>query len=272
MGRIGDRVHAAAPINEPWCVAWLSHFMGHHAPGLRDIRATARAMHHVLLAHGRAIEAMRGLGMTNLGAVFNLEYADPRRRQRRGRGRRRGSMTATTTAGSSAASSRAPTRDGAGGPRPHLPEGWQDDFATISAAARLGRHQLLHAQAIAPAPGAPGPRMREVDGPLPKTAMGWEIYPEGLYHFLTRTHGDYAGACRSMSPRTAWPPRCAFGRRGRGPGRIAYLDRHLDAVRRAIADGVPVAGYFVWSLLDNYEWALRLRKALRPRACRLRHA
>jgi beta-glucosidase len=63
MGRIGDRVWSAAPINEPWCVAWLSHFLGHHAPGLRDIRATARAMHHVLLAHGRAIEVMRGLGM-----------------------------------------------------------------------------------------------------------------------------------------------------------------------------------------------------------------
>ena len=52
MGRIGDRVWSAAPINEPWCVGWLSHFLGHHAPGLRDIRATARAMHHVLLAHG----------------------------------------------------------------------------------------------------------------------------------------------------------------------------------------------------------------------------
>ena len=50
MGRIGDRVHAAAPINEPWCVAWLSHFMGAHAPGARDIRAATRAMHHVLLA------------------------------------------------------------------------------------------------------------------------------------------------------------------------------------------------------------------------------
>ena len=51
MDRIGDRMFSVAPINEPWCVSWLSHFEGHHAPGLRDIRATARAMHHVLLAH-----------------------------------------------------------------------------------------------------------------------------------------------------------------------------------------------------------------------------
>src|SRR5207342_421382 len=53
MGRLGDRIHATATINEPWCVAWLSHFLGIHAPGTRDIRAAARAMHHVLLAHGR---------------------------------------------------------------------------------------------------------------------------------------------------------------------------------------------------------------------------
>jgi beta-glucosidase/6-phospho-beta-glucosidase/beta-galactosidase len=77
MGRIGDRMHSVAPINEPWCVAWISHFLGLHAPGLRDIRATARAMHHVLLAHGTAIEAMRGLGMKNLGCVFNMEWAAP---------------------------------------------------------------------------------------------------------------------------------------------------------------------------------------------------
>ena len=79
MRRIGDRVWSAAPINEPWCVGWLSHFLGHHAPGMRDIRATARAMHHILVSHGRAIEVMRALGMRNLGGVFNMEYAEPDR-------------------------------------------------------------------------------------------------------------------------------------------------------------------------------------------------
>ena len=77
MSRIGDRVWSAAPINEPWCVSWLSHFEGAHAPGLRDIRATARAMHHVLLSHGRSIQVMRDLGMKNLGAVCNFEWAEP---------------------------------------------------------------------------------------------------------------------------------------------------------------------------------------------------
>jgi beta-glucosidase len=89
MSRIGDRVWSAAPINEPWCVAWLSHFEGHHAPGMRDIRAASRAMHHVMKSHGASIEVMRGLGMTNLGAVVNMEWSAPARRQRgRPRGRR----------------------------------------------------------------------------------------------------------------------------------------------------------------------------------------
>ena len=52
MGRIGDSMYSVAPINEPWCVGWLSHFEGVHAPGLRDIRAAARSMHHVLCTHG----------------------------------------------------------------------------------------------------------------------------------------------------------------------------------------------------------------------------
>ena len=68
---IGDRMDAVATINEPWCVAWLVT-LGHHAPGLRDIRAAARAMHHVLLAHGLSIDAMRSLGTSNIGIVLNL--------------------------------------------------------------------------------------------------------------------------------------------------------------------------------------------------------
>jgi beta-glucosidase len=101
MSRIGDRVWSAAPINEPWCVAWLSHFEGHHAPGMRDIRAASRAMHHVMKSHGASIEVMRGLGMTNLGAVVNIEWSAPATRQRP-TWRPPRAMTRSTTASSSA--------------------------------------------------------------------------------------------------------------------------------------------------------------------------
>ena len=75
--RIGDRVASVATINEPWCVAYLSHFLGHHAPGLRDIRAASRAMHHILLAHGIGLERLRAKGHTNCGIVLNFDYPAP---------------------------------------------------------------------------------------------------------------------------------------------------------------------------------------------------
>jgi beta-glucosidase len=75
--RLGDRLHSVAPVNEPWCVAWLSHFHGVHAPGHYGIRPAARAMHHVALAHGLAAQALRGAGARNVGGACNLEWTIP---------------------------------------------------------------------------------------------------------------------------------------------------------------------------------------------------
>lgn len=261
MSRIGDRVWSAAPINEPWCVAWLSHFLGQHAPGLRDIRATARAMHHVLLAHGRAIEVMRGLGMSNLGGVFNLEWATP--------------------ADDSQAARDAATRYDAiynrwflggvfhgaypqaalDGLEPHLPAGWQDDFATIRAPIDWVGVNYYTRKVIAADPSTPWPALAEIEGPLPKTFMDWEIYPQGLEDFLTRTASEYSGDLPIYVTENGMAaPDILQDGTVPDEGRVAYLDNHLDRVRAAIDKGAPVKGYFVWSLLDNYEWALGYEK------------
>jgi beta-glucosidase len=254
VGRLGDRLHAVAPINEPWCVAWLSHFLGHHAPGLRDIRAAARAMHHVLLAHGRAIQAMRALGQGNLGAVMNFEHASP-------------------ADPSPEAAARAATYDaiynrwfiegvvrGAypaealEGLAPHMPDGWHDDFPVITAPVDWLGINYYTRKRIGPAEG-PWPALQEVEGPLPKTDMGWEIYPDGLHHFLTRVAATAPGL-----PIVVTENGMATDVSPEDPARIDYLAAHLAAARRAIAEGVPLRGYFVWSLLDNYEWALGYEK------------
>ncbi|MCA0856966.1 GH1 family beta-glucosidase [Phaeobacter italicus] len=261
MSRIGDRMYSAAPINEPWCVGWLSHFLGHHAPGLRDIRATARAMHHVMVAHGTAIQVMRGLGMDNLGGVFNLEWATP--------------------ADDSDAAKLAAERYDAiyngfflggafqgrypdlalEGLEPHLPQGWQEDFATITVPVDWCGINYYTRKLIAPDAG-PWPQYAEVDGPLPKTQMDWEIYPQGLYDFLIRTARDYTGDLPLIVTENGMANAdvVAAGGGVDDPARIAFVDAHLEAVRRAIADGAPVQGYFLWSLLDNYEWALGYEK------------
>ncbi|GLO71307.1 beta-glucosidase [Phaeobacter inhibens] len=260
MGRIGDRMYSAAPINEPWCVGWLSHFLGHHAPGLRDIRATARAMHHVMLAHGTGIQAMRALGMSNLGGVFNLEWATP--------------------VDDSEAAQQAAARYDAiyngfflggafhgrypdlalEGLEPHLPKGWQDDFAIITAPVDWCGLNYYTRKQIAPDAG-PWPQYAEVDGPLPKTQMGWEIYPQGLYDFLTRTARHYTVDLPLIVTENGMANADVVTKgKVEDAARITFVDDHLDAVRRAIADGVPVQGYFLWSLLDNYEWALGYEK------------
>lgn len=260
MGRIGDRVWSTATINEPWCVAWLSHFMGLHAPGLRDIRAAARAMHHVLLAHGRAIEVMRGLGLTNLGAVCNFEHVSP----------------ADSTPEAAAAAARydaiynrwflsgmfkgAYPAEALGGLLPHMPEGWQDDMPTIGASVDwLGLN--YYTRKLIGAEPCPWPGYAEVSGPLPKTEMGWEIYPEGLHHFLTRVHADYThGLPLYITENGMANADVLVNGAINDQARIDYIDAHLAQVRRAIAEGVPVAGYFTWSLLDNYEWSLGYEK------------
>ena len=260
MGRIGDRMFSVAPINEPWCVSWLSHFMGLHAPGLRDMRATARAMHHVLLAHGLAIQAMRGLGMTNLGGVFNLEWADP-------------------VDDSAEAAEAAALYDGyynrfflggvfkkaypdnvLQGLEQHLPSGWQDDFNIIGSPVDWCGLNYYTRKLLRPIDG-PWPAHEEADGPLPKTQMDWEIYPDGLYKFLTRTAAEYTGDLPLYVTENGMAnPDALDGGMVHDQARIDYLNAHLQAVRRAIADGAPVKGYFCWSLLDNYEWALGYEK------------
>lgn len=255
MGKIGDRMHSVAPINEPWCVGWLSHFLGHHAPGLRDIRATARAMHHVLLAHGTAIERMRSLGMSNLGGVFNMEWASP--------------ANESTEAAKAAAlydgyynhwfmsgvfKKEYPSNvlEGLGA---HMPIGWQDDFDTIGQPLDWCGINYYTRKLIAPNNG-PWPSHEEVEGPLPKTQMGWEIYPQGLEDFLTRTAEMYTGDLPLYVTENGMASTSGTD----DQDRIDYLNQHMGAVQNAIGNGAPVKGYFTWSLMDNFEWALGYEK------------
>jgi beta-glucosidase len=256
MRRIGDRLWSAAPINEPWCVSWLSHFLGQHAPGLRDIRATARAMHHVGLAHGQSIAAMRSLGMGNLGAVCNMEYAAPADDSPEALQAAQlydGYYNRWFLSAMFKGEYPADVLQGLG---PHMPDGWQDDMATIRAPVDWVGINYYTRKLIAPAHG-PWPHHAEVPGPLPKTAMGWEVYPEGLAFFLRRTAQDYSGDLPIYVTENgmANADTVTHGVVD-DQARIDYMARHLGTICAAVAAGVPVKGYFTWSLMDNFEWSL----------------
>lgn len=260
MGRIGDRMYSVAPINEPWCVSWLSHFIGAHAPGMRDIRATARSMHHVLLAHGSAIQAMRGLGMKNLGGVFNLEWAAPVDESEEAKaaaglyddyynrfflgGVFKGAYPETVVKGFGE----------------HMPKNYEDDFDVITAPLDWCGLNYYTRKVIAPNDD-PWPSHEEVPGPLPKTQMEWEIYPEGLYQFLKRTQAEYTGDLPLFVTENGMANADVIQNgRVNDQARIDYLNQHVAAAKKAMDEGVPLQGYMFWSLLDNYEWALGYEK------------
>lgn len=260
MQRIGDRIYSAAPINEPWCVSWLSHYLGQHAPGKRDIRSAARAMHHVLLAHGRAIEAMRGLGVKNSGCVFNMEWAQPANDTAK-------DHEAAATFDSyynhfflSGVFKKAYPALALEGLEAHLPKGWDEDFDIIG--QKLDWCGInYYTRKVLTASDGPWPHHQDAKGPLPKTQMGWEIYPDGLYKFLIRTAKEYSGDLpifvteNGMANDDPITNGVIDDKR-----RIEYFNSHLQAVKHAIDEGVPVGGYVAWSLLDNYEWALGYEK------------
>ncbi len=248
--KFGDRLAATATLNEPWCTAWLSHVIGRHAPGLRDYRAGARAMHHVLLAHGAGVEALRAAGGKNLGIVLNLEKCEP-------------ASPAPEDAEAAQLWEGIFNRWYLGGVylgkypaditerlAPFLPRHWEDDLPAIAQpldwcginyyTRTLMRHDP--AGGIFP--------IAKVDGPLEKTDIGWEIYPSGLTDLLLQVSRDY----------TKLPVYITENGMAEAPGiddarRVGFHAEHLRAVLAAKAAGADVQGYFAWSLLDNFEWA-----------------
>ena len=261
MGRLGDRLAASATFNEPWCIAWLSHFMGQHAPGLRDVRAAAHAMHHVLLAHGRSVAVMRGLGVKNIGVVMNFEYAQAAEDSRECRAAAKLYDGIYNRWFAGAVFNKAYPEDVLAPLEPHMPTAFEEDFDIIAAPVDWLGINYYTRKMIAPDDTSQFPGFKEVRGPLEKTTMGWEVYPVGLHHFITWAHENYA---KGLPIHVTENGMSAMDWRGSNgvadPERIRFLNRHLKEVRRAIDEGVPVKSYFIWSLLDNYEWSLGYEK------------
>ena len=259
--RIGDRVTSIATINEPWCIAFLSHFLGHHAPGLRDIRAASRAMHHINLAHGMAVTRLRAKGMKNVGVVLNFDHTEPMDTSPEA-----ASATATWDAIMNRWFVEAITKgrypkEALAGFGPHMPENWQDDMTEISQPIDFLGVNYYTRHKVTTDPTAVWPHIRSEEGPGDKTQMGWEIYPDGLHGFLTRLSRDYVGDLPIYVTENgmAWDDNIENGAVF-DPVRVKFVSDHIMAAKRAIDDGANVKGFFYWSLLDNYEWAFGYEK------------
>ncbi len=257
--RLGDRVHDWVTINEPYCIAFLGHHTGEHAPGVRDLPTALQVGHHVLLAHGAAVPVLRAAGGagTRVGIVCN--------------------MTPGVAASDSEADRAAAHRwDGyfnrwfvdplAGRGYPADMEAYYGaacpstrpgDLDVIAAPVDFFALNYYFRALVADDPTSPPPQVRPVAVPGARyTAMGWEVHADGLHDLLVRLSREYRfGALYVTESGAAFEDRIDPDGAVRDPERTAYLRDHLAAARRAIDEGVPLRGFFVWSLLDNFEWA-----------------
>jgi beta-glucosidase len=254
---LGDRVKHWITLNEPWCSAFLGYFAGQHAPGKTEPQLYLPAVHTLLLAHGKAVEIVRrNVPDAQVGITLNLSHAYP----------------ASHSEADRAAAHRydgyfnrwyLDPLYGRGYPEDMqqlygtlVPRTQAGDFETIAAKTDFLGLNYYNPAFIRDDPqakwlGASGVR---VEGDY--TQMDWLIYPRGLYDLLRRVATDYpVGALYVTENGAAYPDEPPRNGIVRDPERTNYYALHLGAAQRATADGIPLRGYFAWSLMDNFEWA-----------------
>jgi beta-glucosidase len=266
--RLGDRVGHWVTHNEPWCVSHLGHELGVHAPGHRDAAESLRVAHHLLLAHGRAVEVLRrrspgsqvGIALI-LPAIQAASVSDADRDAARQLDGTFNRWFLDPLYHSAYPEDVIADRVRLGHLRGPAPEFVQaGDLACIAAPTDfLGVNYYSRIVARRGADGRPEsvPMVPEHE----RTDMGWEVYPQGLHEVLVRLHREYAPARLHVTENGAAytdPP----GANGAiaDTRRVEFLRSHLAAARQAIADGVPLEGYFAWSFMDNFEWGQGLSK------------
>ncbi len=249
--RLGDRVTSICTHNEPWVIAVLGHESGIFAPGIKSRAAAIQVAHHLFLSHGLALSAMRAQGCkADMGIVLNLSPIN----------------AATDSESDQAAARRA---DGGGlrwyvepllkGEYPadvlqelgaDAPRILPGDMPSIQVPLDfLGVNYYMRSVVSAGEPWDLKTSGNEI------TDMGWEVYPQGLTELLLRLHRDYTLPPIFITENGAAFPDEVINQQVHDSQRQRYIARHITATLEAMRQGVRVDGYFVWSLLDNFEWS-----------------
>lgn len=256
--RLGDRIKHWITQNEPWVTAFLGHHEGVHAPGVRDFGMAMQVCHHLLLSHGRALPVIRAnVPGARAGITLSLHPTRP-------------------ASGSAADAAAAARHDGLRNRwfldplhgRGYPADTWERlgrqvpvvEPGDLEAIARptdfLGiNYYFPETVADAPGPAVLGVRVVEHEG-VERTGFGWEVSPQGMVDLLERVQRDYAPAAIQLTENgSTYEDVVLPDGRIDDEQRRSYLERHLAAALEACRRGVPLQGYFAWSLLDNFEWA-----------------
>ncbi|MBT9552066.1 MAG: beta-glucosidase [Hydrogenophaga sp.] len=258
---LGDRLPRVATLNEPWCSAFLGHDIGVFAPGVQDREASLLAAHHLMLAHGLGVQAWRAVRSdTALGIVLNPELCDP-----------------FSSAPADAAAARLAELE-----RNHVflnplfGREWPAEMLAQIGARAEGRHagdlaicaQPLdfiglnyYTRSVARAPVSQGDAVRGYtfvapDGDqLPLTDIGWEIYPVGLRRVVENLLKEWPLPPIWITENGAADNTGVVDGGCHDETRLRYLQTHLTQLAAMVDAGIDIRGYYVWSLLDNFEWA-----------------
>ncbi|WP_377273920.1 GH1 family beta-glucosidase [Peterkaempfera sp. SMS 1(5)a] len=268
--RLGDRVRRWITLNEPFCTSFVGHAVGRHAPGTREGVPALATAHHLLLGHGLAARALRAAGAAEVGVTLNLDHISP----------------ATDSPADAAAARRAETLHNLVWTEPLLAGRYPGNEAETW--GELARHQEFRREGDLEVIGAPldflginfyrplvfadAPytepdpalrtavdiRAREAGWPgVRRTAMDWPVVPHTFTELLTRLRDRYPNLPPVLITEngSAEPDQPDADGAVHDTDRVEYLHAHLHALTAALDAGVDVRGYFVWSLLDNFEWA-----------------
>ena len=260
---LGDRVKNWITLNEPWVSAFLGYEHGIHAPGHTNLDEAIAASHHLLLSHGKAVPVIRqNCPDAKVGITLNLGPQVPASPSVADR------KAATWTDGYINRWFLDPLV-GRGYPQ-DMVKGWNNsmeflqdgdldeiavplDFLGVNYYTRgINRSSEISEEKNAPQTVFPNDEHTEMD---------WEVYPEGLYDTLGRLHFEYNFPAIYITENgAAFPDEVDADNKVDDPARLSYIKRHLEMVNKSIQIGVPMKGYFVWSLFDNFEWALGYSK------------
>ena len=255
---LGDRVRHWMTLNEPFVSAFIGYLEGRHAPGHTDLDEALAAAHHLLLAHGWAVPVIRRNSPgAQVGIALNLipfTPASPSAADRAAAWQQDGMVNRWFLDPLAARGYPADIVQHYGRPMDFVQPGDLEaiavplDFLGVNYYTR----GVVRSSAVPEAENTP-----QTVFPNPeRTEMGWEVYPEGLYRVLGRLHFGYAFPALYITENgAAYADQIGPDGQVNDAPRIAYLKAHFAQAARAIAAEVPLRGYFVWSLMDNFEWA-----------------
>ncbi len=260
----GDRVKNWMTFNEPWVYSFCGHLYGVHAPGLKDLKTTLAAAHHVLVAHGRSVPIIRAnVKDAKVGIVNNLAWIESASEKKEDADAARRWDQAFNKWFMDPLFGRGYPREMADWYGPSMPKIEQGDMEAMAAKTDFLGINYYTRRLVAFDAGSAHIKAKQVYRPYLQRAEfdEWEITPESLYYLLRSIKTEYGNIPVYISENgTSGADAVSADGCVHDPVRVEYLRRHFAASWQAMKDGCDVRGYFVWSLYDNFEWGFGFTK------------